>query len=261
MALGTAGALAQLRDWIDGRGALVQNADGWSDADLAAFCDGWDGERVRLLVTPDGEGRARLGPGVGLVASLLPWAEIVRLDPVPSGLYEAMWRGAEAAGRLDLVAHRGRFVDCGTPRRYLQANRLAAADSGEADADGSLVDPTAVGVGSARVVGGGAGRVRGRLGERLGRLGRLGGGGRGTTGGQRAGGPAHRGGSVMATGTGAAAGAAAAWTARSWPQAASMSVPRFWRTVAFTPSERSRSRKARDPARRGAPGRRSPASG
>ena len=34
----------------------------------------------------------------------------------------------------------------------------------------------------------------------------------------------------------------------SWPQAASMSVPRLRRTVAFTPSDRNRARKARTPA-------------
>ena len=32
------------------------------------------------------------------------------------------------------------------------------------------------------------------------------------------------------------------WPAASWPQAASMSVPRFWRTVALAPSASSRSR-------------------
>lgn len=129
-ALGTAGALAQLRPWIDGRGALVVNADGWSDADLAAFVDGWDGERVRVLMAapspgwPD-DGRAVFGPAVGVVASLMPWAALSRLTPQPSGLYEVVWRRAHAEGRLDTVAHPGRFVDCGRPADYLRANRLA----------------------------------------------------------------------------------------------------------------------------------------
>ena len=151
VALGTAGALAHLRDWIAGRGALVQNADGWSTADLEAFCAGWDGERIRLLITPGPDGQARFGPGVGLVASLLPWAEVARLRPVPSGLYEVMWRQADDDGRLDLVIHPGAFVDCGTPRDYLRANRAAAAHSPLTDSSGSLVDPTAVV--SGRVVG------------------------------------------------------------------------------------------------------------
>ena len=144
VALGTAGALGRLRDWIGGRGALVQNADGWSTADLEAFCAGWDGERIRLLVTPGPEGQARFGPGVGLVASLLPWAAVARLEPVPSGLYEVMWRQADRDGLLDVVAHTGAFVDCGTPRDYLRANRAAAAHSPLTDGSGSLVDPTAV---------------------------------------------------------------------------------------------------------------------
>jgi MurNAc alpha-1-phosphate uridylyltransferase len=128
--LGTAGALAQLRPWIDGRGALVVNADGWSDADLTAFADGWDGERVRVLMTAPssgwpGDGRPAFGPAVGLVASLVPWSELSRLAAEPSGLYEVVWRRAHAEGRLDAVVHGGRFVDCGRPADYLWANRLA----------------------------------------------------------------------------------------------------------------------------------------
>jgi MurNAc alpha-1-phosphate uridylyltransferase len=130
-ALGTAGALGRLRPWIDGRGALVVNADGWSDADLGEFVTGWDGVRVRMLIAPprgegdDDRGGDRFGPGMGVVASLLPWAEIARLTPVPSGLYEVSWRIAHVEGRLDVVAHRGSFVDCGTPADYLRANLLA----------------------------------------------------------------------------------------------------------------------------------------
>src|SRR5688500_8894369 len=36
-ALGTAGAVAALRPWLDGRPALVVNADAWHTADLAAL--------------------------------------------------------------------------------------------------------------------------------------------------------------------------------------------------------------------------------
>src|SRR5690349_194199 len=49
-ALGTAGGVANLKDWVGGRNALVLNADAWHDADLVAFVRGWDGERVRLLI-------------------------------------------------------------------------------------------------------------------------------------------------------------------------------------------------------------------
>ncbi len=140
-ALGTAGALGQLRGWIDGRSALVVNADAWADADLAPLVADWDGERVRLLVTPDpsdASGEVRFGPRMGLVASLLPWADLVDLRAEPSGLYEVMWVAAHGAGRLETVGHAGRFVDCGTPGDYLRANLEAVADSG-----GSIVDPDA----------------------------------------------------------------------------------------------------------------------
>jgi MurNAc alpha-1-phosphate uridylyltransferase len=152
--LGTAGALAQLRPWIDGRNALVVNADGWSDAALTAFADGWDGERVRVLMTAPssgwpGDGRPAFGPAVGLVASLLPWSELSRLATEPSGLYEVVWRRAHAEGRLDVVVDAGRFVDCGRPADYLRANRLAldewcrtigGAGAGSMIADGARID-------------------------------------------------------------------------------------------------------------------------
>src|SRR5947199_1488435 len=52
-ALGTAGGVGHLKDWIDGRGVLTTNADAWHDADLGAFVDAWDGDRVRLLIAAD----------------------------------------------------------------------------------------------------------------------------------------------------------------------------------------------------------------
>src|SRR3954467_1317647 len=65
-ALGTAGGVANLKDWIDGRPALTLNADAWHDADLDAFVGGWDGQRVRVLITG-----AEFGPRAQVVASLL----------------------------------------------------------------------------------------------------------------------------------------------------------------------------------------------
>ena len=44
----------------------------------------------------------------------------------PAGLYEAAWRDAVAAGRLETVAFDGPFVDCGTPAAYLAANLAAS---------------------------------------------------------------------------------------------------------------------------------------
>src|SRR5262245_51261925 len=43
-ALGTAGALAALREWIDGRPVMVVNGDTWSPAPVASLLDGWDGD-------------------------------------------------------------------------------------------------------------------------------------------------------------------------------------------------------------------------
>jgi len=121
--LGTAGALGELRGWLDGRGALVVNADAWAPGPLEDFVAGWDGDRVRLLLA----GEDGLDPASGIVASLMPWSEIARLEPEPTGLYEVSWRQAQGEGRLETVRHDGLFVDCGTPKQYLAAN-LAASD-------------------------------------------------------------------------------------------------------------------------------------
>ena len=150
VALGTAGALGALHDWIDRRAVIAVNADAWSTAALDDLLKGWDGRSTRLLL----HGADVLGPRVGVVASLMPWAEVRRLRPVPSGLYEAVWRRVDAEGDLEVVTHHGDFVDCGTPRAYLDANLAAARLSG-----GSIVDPTAVtvdGVVTRSVVGAGA---------------------------------------------------------------------------------------------------------
>jgi NDP-sugar pyrophosphorylase family protein len=116
--LGTAGAIGQLRSWLDGRSALVLNADTWHRADLAAFAAGWDGERVRVLST----GASPFGPSSGVVASIVPWSIVSGLEPEPSGLWERVWRAELAAGRLDAVVHDGPVVDCATPAHYLRAN-------------------------------------------------------------------------------------------------------------------------------------------
>jgi NDP-sugar pyrophosphorylase family protein len=130
--LGTGGALGHLRSWIDGRAALVVNADAWCPGALDRFVQGWDGERIRLLLAGDDE----LHTTSGLAGALMPWADVEGIEAVPSGLYEVSWRAAQAAGRLDVVRHDGPFVDCGTPRQYLTANLLASG--GE-----SVVEPGA----------------------------------------------------------------------------------------------------------------------
>ncbi|MEW1587257.1 sugar phosphate nucleotidyltransferase [Micromonospora vinacea] len=134
--LGTAGGVANLRDWIDGRPVLVGNADAYladpaapPGPDLAPLLDGWNGQTVRLLGQPAADPAA---PGTfaghcftGF--SLLPWRLVRDLPVVFSDLVRAVWRPAEAAGALEVVPYPGTFFDTGTPADYLAANLHAAA--------------------------------------------------------------------------------------------------------------------------------------
>ncbi|MEU8214365.1 sugar phosphate nucleotidyltransferase [Micromonospora taraxaci] len=143
--LGTAGGVANLRDWIDGRPVLVGNADAYladpgaaPGPDVAALLDGWDGHTVRLLGQPAANPTA---PGTfdghcftGF--SLLPWRLVRDLPVVVSDLVRVLWRPAEAADALEVVPYPGTFFDTGTPADYLAANLHAAAG-------GTLVDPSA----------------------------------------------------------------------------------------------------------------------
>ena len=135
--LGTAGALGRLRPWIDGRDALVVNVDAWCPGSLAAFAEGWDRERIRLLVAGDDE----LHPTSRIAGALMPWADIAAIDPEPAGLYEVSWRAAQVAGRLEVVRHEGDFVDCGTPEQYLAAN-LRASGGASVVEEGARVEGT-----------------------------------------------------------------------------------------------------------------------
>lgn len=153
VALGTAGALGQLRPWLAGRDALVVNGDTWCRADLAAFVAGWDGARVAVLVS----GGVPLHSRSGIVASLLPWAEVARLPAQPLGLWEGLWKARLGAGLLHSVGYEGPFVDCATPADYLRANLEALQACGVA----TLVAPGAqvvagASVGPGCVVGAGA---------------------------------------------------------------------------------------------------------
>lgn len=121
-ALGTAGALGQLRPWIDGRDVVVLNGDTWCPGSLAEAATGWDRERVRLLVV----GVDSFTPRSALAGALMPWTEVAGLLPVASGLYEVSWRRLAEDGRIDAVRWDGPCVDCGTPARYLDANLRAS---------------------------------------------------------------------------------------------------------------------------------------
>jgi N-acetyl-alpha-D-muramate 1-phosphate uridylyltransferase len=122
VALGTAGAVGALRDWLDGRNVLIANGDVCFDVPIALteFVSGWGGDRPRLLVVEDParadfEGKWRFA-GV----SLLPAELAAALKPEPSGLYEAVWRSSQ----LDLVPTGARYVDCADPSSYLKANLM-----------------------------------------------------------------------------------------------------------------------------------------
>lgn len=151
-ALGTAGALGALRDWVDGRDVLLTNADAWLPAGLDGLLDGWDGERARLLVAPaaDGHGDPLTAPGATpspapvryVGACVLPWRLVRHLAPEPTGLFEVLWRPERDAGRLDLVRTPQAAVDCGTPARYLAAN-LAASGGATVVGRGARVEGTA----------------------------------------------------------------------------------------------------------------------
>jgi hypothetical protein len=126
-ALGTAGAVGAIREWLGERDLVIANGDVWwdGDVDMRSFVDGWDRQRPRLLVVPDSarpdfEGRWRFA-GI----SLLPASVAQTLEPVPSGLYERVWSRVP----LDLVPADIAFIDCGTPAD-LERARQSASGSG-----------------------------------------------------------------------------------------------------------------------------------
>ncbi len=143
-ALGTAGAIANLRPFIDGRAVAVVNGDTWCPGGLEPLLEGWDGERVRVFV-PGGGG---FGPRSAIVGTLLPWRTVRDLERTPSGLYEVVWRDEHAARRLEVVSYDGPWVDCGTPSDLVDANLAALGEGNALHSDASVdgrVARTAVG--------------------------------------------------------------------------------------------------------------------
>lgn len=138
-ALGTAGGVAHLRPWLDGRPALVVNGDTWSSIDLRPLVAGWSGDVVRVLVV----GSAGLVPGVGVLGSLLPARVIAGLPHRPAGLYEACWKPLQSEGRIEVVGADGPFVACDRPRDYLAANLLASGGE-PVVGEGAVVEGTLV---------------------------------------------------------------------------------------------------------------------
>ncbi len=149
-ALGTAGALGLLRDWIGGRAVMLSNADAWypaaGDQVVADLVAGWDGERPRLLCVPSPDRRDVVHPGFGdlhyVGTALLPWWSVRDLAPEPAGLYEVSWSRLHQEGRLDLVVASAAeldAIDCGTPADYLRAN-MAATGGRPAIEEGAVVE-------------------------------------------------------------------------------------------------------------------------
>lgn len=142
--LGTAGALGQLRPWIDGRDVLLTNADAYLTGALDELAAGFDGERCRLLVRelePGERGDFMLGDRSTryIGACVLPWPLVRSLAATPSGLYEALWRELDARGLLDLLVTSATAIDCGTPADYLAAN-LHASGGRSVVGEGAIVE-------------------------------------------------------------------------------------------------------------------------
>lgn len=131
--MGTAGAVAQVRDWLGGDDLLILNSDTWFEELPEAFVAGWDGTEPRLLVQDVGR-RSDFGSLRFVGASLLPNAMAMGLRAEPSGLYEEVWRPRRDA--LDLCVARGMAFDCGTPMEFLRANLAVSRSS-------AVVHPTA----------------------------------------------------------------------------------------------------------------------
>jgi NDP-sugar pyrophosphorylase family protein len=157
--LGTAGGVARLREWIEGRSVLVGNADAYlAGGTIDRLLASWDGQTVRLLGVPAGPGADGTFAGYAFGGfSLLPWRWVRDLREDSGELVHAVWRPAEAAGAVEVVAFTGYFRDTGTPADYLAANLHAAAGR-------NLIAPDAEVTGACRhsVVGAGA-VVRGSL--------------------------------------------------------------------------------------------------
>jgi MurNAc alpha-1-phosphate uridylyltransferase len=168
-ALGTSGAIGQLREWIAGRGVLVANADAYlapADAtrrtDLAVLFEGWTGTTVRVLAVPadrrhpaefrEPELRDQQFGGLRFAGcTLLPADVAAGLPATHSDLVRTAWRPAEREGRLELIRYDGLYLDTGTVEDFLEANLHAAGPASriapDAVVDGK-VDRSVVGSGA-----------------------------------------------------------------------------------------------------------------
>lgn len=140
--LGTAGAVARLLGWIDGRDLLVVNADAWHEDDLDALVSDGDPHRCRLLCVRDEDRpdfRTKSGALRYAGAARMPWRIIRDLPAEVGGLYEMCWRPLIDDGAVDFVVSEAPFYDCGTPRDYHAAN-MAASGGKNVVGEGARVD-------------------------------------------------------------------------------------------------------------------------
>lgn len=119
--LGTAGAIAHLRDWIAGRAVVTCNGDAYLSGKLPPAFTAPPDDRVRLLTVPDPP-RSDFGDLRFVGISRLPHHFVAALPTRTSDLYQQVWRDEYHAGRATLVEFDGTFFDCGTPADYLAAN-------------------------------------------------------------------------------------------------------------------------------------------
>ena len=133
--LGTAGGVAAAARLVPGCDLVVVNGDTWCPGDLASALDGWDRERVRVVVA----GPPVLEPRSQIVASFVSAAVAAGLSVEPSGLFEVCWSPAMATGRLDVVGWDGPIIDCATPRDHLLANLAVSGGVSVIDVRASLL--------------------------------------------------------------------------------------------------------------------------
>ncbi len=129
--LGTAGALGNLNEWIDGRDVAVTNADAvvWPNP-LPTMANDWSGRTLRLSVVRDPE-RADFSGGLRYSGCcLIPAPVAAALPAEPAGLFEICWRPRLGSAELELIEHPGRFFDCGTPAELAAARAAASAGLG-----------------------------------------------------------------------------------------------------------------------------------
>jgi NDP-sugar pyrophosphorylase family protein len=118
--LGSAGALAALKDWISGSAVLVYSADAWHQSDLSELVTTWDGETTHLWVVRDPH-RPDFDDVFYVGAAILPWKAVVDL-PAEGHLLLDCWPQLVGGGRLSYCHRAEPWIDCGIPQGLYAAN-------------------------------------------------------------------------------------------------------------------------------------------